>query len=276
MKLPIPIFHNGNVYTDVELEKPTTGTIADVQKIAEQGNTFQATLKFLTGCISMISGNVEITDKISLSSLIRYMPFKSAELCLIKSMLQLKEDDGIEGVYNCPRCTAQQISEKKIDEEENIIYDTRDFINQLQINYYEKLENTIYHEFEENIKIINLDNNEIIEDIFSIKLEFPTLFHCIAAQAKYERYDDLRFQFGIYIECLEEVNGQKIDNTWKNRYALRMFEKIPGTKDLTEIHNKLNGYGINRRVKKICKNCGKEWWALLNTSNFFDFDLRIL
>jgi hypothetical protein len=188
-------------------------------------------------------------------------------------MLFLWDDDGIEGFYSCPRCGNKIFAEKKSDEN-GIIYDTRDFISQLPIKYYEENEDFIFYEFSESIKIIDIITNEIIEEIFSCEIKIPTLEHCNKATIKNEN-DEVRTQFRIYLEGLKKINGHEIDNTWKNRYGMLLFEKT-NPKDIMNLTKKLiHEYGIDRQVKKICKTCQKEFKALISTSNFFGYDLRM-
>jgi hypothetical protein len=279
VRLPMPIFYSGSVYTDVEIEKPKAGVLADTKKLSDSGDTYSAVHKFVSGCITSIhkDDGLIVSDRVGMSALNRAMAYRSAEYVTIKSLLLLDNDDGIEGMYECPRCGHIIKSEKKSDENGVLIYDTRDRIGNLKINYYEGKENFFRYEFSDPVILMNAETRDTIEEIYNLDMQFPTLNHCMAAQQKYDRKDELRFQFGIYIEALTKVNETDIDNQWKNRFGMSMFEKIPDVRvDLIGITKKVNEYGLQKNILKKCLNCEKEWSPIINTSNFFELGLRTM
>jgi len=272
-RLPIPIFKDDSTYKEIEFKKPTPGVLADTQKVAQSGDSFSAIIKFLQGCIVRID---DISDRVSISSLVRNIPYKTSEYCNIKIMTSLDEDDGIEGIYGCPRCKHSTIAEKKSDiQTGELIFDNRDHISDLVVTYYEGDENKIYHEFKEPFEIKNASNGEVIQEIYNISMRFPTMDDCIKASQKQGKNDDMRFQFAVYLEALTHVNEQSVDSRFKNMFGMKLFEIIPDVKnDLWGIKEKVDKYGISRRIKKVCPSCGKEWMALVNTSGFFEYDLH--
>jgi hypothetical protein len=279
VRLPMPIFYSGSIYTEVEIEKPKAGVLADTKKLADSGDTFSAVHKFVSGCIVSIIKNDDqvISDKVGMSALVRAMAYRSAEFVTIKSLLLLDPDDGIEGIYPCPRCGYVLKSEKKSDENGILIYDTRDRISEMEINFHKGEENVFRYEFSDPVIIMNSETKEAIEEIYNFDMVYPTLGHCISAQQKHSRQDELRFQFGIYIEALDKVNEEKVDNQWKGRFGMSMFEKIPDVRiDLIGITKKVNEFGLQKNIQKRCLECDKEWSVLVNTSNFFEFGLRTI
>lgn len=277
--LAIPIFHNDEVYTEIEIDRPKPGVIADTQRIAENENQFSAILTFISGCTNAIikQDGSEITDKIALKSLIGNMPYKSAELVTIQIMLLHNElDDAVEGLYTCPRCGNKIVSEL-IKENDEIISDTTDHIMALNINTMNEIEKTIYYEFSIPVEIKNSSTKEVLESITSIEMAFPTLNNCINAHKKNSKLDSMRLQFAIYVEALKRVNGYDIDNKYKNMYGISIFLNISDIKtDLVAITSLVNKYGIDKRVDKSCNNCGKQFKAIINTSNFFDSGLQLM
>ncbi len=278
MKLPIPIFHGDKIYTNAELQKPTPGILADVQRLADGGDVFSATHRFLSGCVTRISGDgIDIEERSPLSALIRQLPYRSAEYLCLQTMLLLDPDDGIEGVYKCPRCEKKQIAEKRVDEIGELLYDTRDHVRDIPVKFMTELSPVVVHEFENPVEIKNADTGETIEEIYSLEMRHPTIAHCIAAQQKNGNLDGVRFEWAVYVEALTKINDDAVENQWKNRFGLLLFERMPSPeKDLIAINRKINDYGMAKRIKKICKDseCGKEFDVLLNTSNFFDFAPR--
>lgn len=279
IKLPIPAFHGETFYDSCEITKPTPGILADVSKIAET-DPFSATHRLLTGCVTSVRSEdgVDVTERGPLSALLRQLPYRSAEYVSISIMTLLDPDDGIEGVYRCPRCGRSQKSEKMVDELGEILYDTRDFVSSLDFFAMpQPYENKFRHDFAEPFELKNIDTGEIIDEVYCIEMKHPTLANCIQAQQKNGNLDGVRFEWATYVEAIESVNDQVASNQWKNRYGMLLFERMTSPeKDLVAINKKVNEYGLSRRVKKVCKNpdCGKVWFPVVNTSNFFDYAPR--
>lgn len=277
-KFPIPFQINGTVYHSCDIEQPTAGVLADTKKNADTGDKFSPTLIFLTGCIkSIISDSSEITDRIQIKSATRHMPYRTAEVLSLKAILMIHDDDGIEGMYPCPRCNYKVISQI-IKENDEIISDTRDFISNLDIDYMEDFQEEFEIILTEPTAMVNTKTNEVILDMKtqrpvimnSFTLTHPTLGHCIEAQTKQGGTDEMRLQYRIYVEAIKKIDGYEIDKSFKEKYVMTLFEKIPNINDIGKIAKEVNKYGIERRVNKLCPSCGKEYKAVLNTSNFFD------
>lgn len=276
MKLVIPFAVNDKVYTDCEIEKPKASVIADTKKnIDETGDSFSSMRIMLNGCVasfSSLDGNV-ISDKTSIKSLVPKMPLKVAEhLTLNMVMLHYADDDGIEGVYDCPRCGTQHISE--IIEKDGMIIDTRDRISQLPVVYCDIPNMEITQDFVSPVLIENKANGNILYDIQSVTVGMPTLENAITAYAKVGSRDVVRLQFAIYVEALRKINGEQIDSKFKNSYGMFVFENIrDAKKDLGGLADQINKYGVDKKITKTCKKCGKVWKAVINTSNFFVSEL---
>lgn len=279
IKLPIPIFHHGQIYDYIETVQPRSGIIADTQRVAANGDKFGAVFTFISGCAISITteSGQEVSDKVALKSALRSIPYRSAEYVLIRIMSELWDDDGIEGVYRCPRCHAQIITERRKEGDE-IVFDTRDFVKDLPVNYLEQPYSPyLSHSFSTPVRIINSGTGEVVEEIRSIDVKHPTLAHCIQAQQRNSALDDIKMQYAIYAEALDKVNGVTVENKWRNMYGALMWDNIPDIKnDLKVFTEKVNFYGIERRVEKTCPECKKIFKATVNTSNFFDFDLRAM
>jgi len=283
-KFPIPLKLNDVLYHSCDIEPPTPGVIADTKKVADTADRFNSTLVFLAGCVkSIISDTSEISEKIQIKSALRRLSFRSAEVIAIKSILLVHNDDAIEGVYPCTRCGHRVIAQK-IEENGEIISDTLDHISDIDIMYAQECDNEFTIQLSEPVYIMNLKTGEPMVDMktnrtvgmSTIKISHPTLGHCIDAQTRQGNSDEMRLQYRIYVEAITEVDGIEIDRSFKDKYGMMLFEKIPNINDIGEITRRVHEYGISGKVKKICPSCGKEWMARVNTSSFFDLGPPIM
>jgi hypothetical protein len=267
MKLVIPFSVNGKVYSECEIGKPRASVIADTKRcIDETGDAFSAMRVMLNGCIESFG---DVTDKVAIKALIPKMPLKTAEhLVLSVVTMHYADDDGIEGVYPCPRCGTQYIAE--IRETDGMVVDTRDHISTLPVVYCDMADIEIMREFKTAVLIENKANGNVIYDINSITIAVPTLENAINAYAKIGARDMVRLQFAMYVEALKKINGEVVDNKFRNSFGMLVFENIRDARDdLGWIAEQINMYGTDREVKKTCKKCGKVWKATVSTSNFF-------
>lgn len=272
MKLVIPFSVKGKVYSECELENPRASVIADTKKsIDETGDAFSAMRVMLNGCVTSftITDGTVVADRVAVKSLIPKMPLKTAEhLTLSLVTMHYADDDGIEGVYPCPRCGAQYIAE--ILENDGMAVDTRDHISALPVVYCETPDMEITRDLKSPVIIENKANNSILYEINSISIGIPTLENAINAYAKIGSRDMVRLQFAMYVEALLKINGEPVDNRFKNSFGMLVFENIRDARaDLGWIAEQINRYGTDRDVSKTCKRCGKVWKATVSTSNFF-------
>jgi hypothetical protein len=282
IKLPIPIFEDESILCqEVEIKEPTASIIADTRKMYEASDDFGAVLFFVSSCIvSMkLENDTEETDYNRIKSLCRKMPYRTAEYLSIKILLLSHDDDAVEGTYPCPRCGGVCICEIKKDKSTGeVIYDTRDFIHQLEVKYLDEY-SEIEIELEYPIELTSTrgQHTEVIESVKEFSFRHPTLEDAIKGSKRVaDKKDSIRQQFGIYVEAITKVDGEIADNKWKNNYGMLIFNKMNFYKDFKSISQKVSEYGINKRVLRTCENCGKEWYAILNTSNFFDLEARFM
>lgn len=262
-----------NLHADIEIKKPSGAVIADTQKIVKTGDLFSAIKTFISGCVVGIG---DISDKQQIKNLVGQMPYRSAETVALKIMAEYyPDDDGIEGVYRCPRCGDKIIAELK--EQDGMKIDTRDFISMLPIGYMETPEYTIDIELSEPVILRNTLNGEIILTVNSFAMQYPTIENCINAYNKQGLDDDVRLQYVMYAEAIKSINGQPVDQRWINSYGLPLFEGMKDVRsDIGTITEKIRQYGIQTTVPKKCRSCGKEWRASVNTANFFASALELV
>jgi hypothetical protein len=270
MKLPIPIFCKDTIYREVELKKPNAGVIADTQKAAEDSDVYSALLTFVGGCVKGIrNGTAEaVEDKSRLKMILPYLSYKATEYLSIKILLMIDDNDGIEGIYKCPRCDNNIICEEKDD------IDTRDMVNDQKVIEMEEDEsNIIQIKLEEPIELKNELDNDVIEVIETIEMELPKIKDCIAATKKIGNINKSELQLEIYNQATIKINGNEIDNKYKNRYGKSIFRKLSFA-DSKEISRRINKFGLSQTKEKICNKCGKKFTITLNTANFFGSALQ--
>lgn len=273
MRLPIPVEINNVLYVDAEVQAPTLDCLTETRKIAEDGRFFQSMRVFSNGCIKSVttdSGQI-IEDQIALKSVITKTPYKTIEHLAIRSlMVHNDDDDGVEGYYPCPRCGKESISEYRNDD--GVIIDTRDHISSLSVGYFDPYNDNreITVVLTEPVIIKDRGNNDVFLEIKDFTVEIPTLEQCIVAESKVGNSDPIKLQLAIYVEAMKKVNGEKIDNKFKNEFGLFFLGKIRTAKtDFGKLAESINKYGLNRTVEKTCVKCGKVWRPTINTSNFF-------
>lgn len=272
MKLPIPGKIGDGLYTDCEIVKPSVNSIAATHKMAEDGNLFSAMRPFCSDCITSFTtadGKI-IEDIVAIKSIIPKLPYKTIEYIAVQAVLKhYGEDDGVEGVYPCPRCDTKFISEYR--EDDGIVIDTQDHISQLQVHYFDPGNDSfiIHVDLTEPIQIKDREG-DVLEEITSLDVSIPTLENCIIAESKVGFTDKPRLQIAIYVESLKKVNDKEIDNKFRNSFGMLVFGKIREIrKDLGGLSRGINRFGLDTAVEKTCRNCGKVWKAHINTSNFF-------
>jgi ssDNA-binding Zn-finger/Zn-ribbon topoisomerase 1 len=274
IQLPIPIYKDNEVLSKfIEIKKPNTGCIADTKKIYDSGDQYGAIHHFVSSCTEEVYTETgSITDKGLIKSVVRNMPYRSAEYAFIQIMLLRHSDDGVEGVYYCPRCGHQVVCEAK-KEGGLLVLDTRDFIHKLPVTMIEGLSNIDYT-MEYPIEISTTEG-KLLTSIESLVMRHPTLGDAIMGVKRADRKDDLRSQFGIYVEAIVSINGVDIDNSWRNNYGMIAFDRIDPDTDLIQLTKKVNEFGIEKRVERTCPNCSKTWRSIVNTSNFFELEAQL-
>lgn len=274
VKLPIPIFTETKVFTEIELVQPKALVLAEVERVTRDGNVFAGMQSLLNGSITAFydANGESIEDSVSKKSMIMKMALKSAETIGIDALLLHDPDAGmVEGVYTCPRCGHRMVT--GITEESDMSFDTRDSIQDLPIGYMESGSVRFTVDLEEPVRIkessLKDGNSEIIE-INSITMDHPTLKDCFSTFARYGIADPYRFQFGLFVEMIQGINGEAVDSKWKNKYGMMLFENIRNVKkDVGKITKEVDRYGRVRFFEKECLSCGRRWEAPVNTSRFF-------
>jgi hypothetical protein len=254
ISFPVPIFIKPQI-TECSIIPPTTGVIMQTKKVIETGNYFTALQKFLTGTI-IIDNDKEKTKRLVLD-----LPIQTAEYLSIEVMLlQYQDDDGVEGIYYCPRCGKKKICEAT-DE-----YDTRDFISELEINYYTKELNEITNKL--HVELRERKTGHVVLETQNITMRLPILKDYIEAANKVGYSNHIDIQNEVFIKTITKVNGEEFTKEKRNRYGKKIIEKS-NPRELNQFSREINSYGLMRNITKNCNNCGKQWKAEISTNNFF-------
>lgn len=269
MKLPIPIFHNGTIYDEVEAIKPKAGVLADTAEYIEKGDVFNGMFAFISGSVTEIKAEKPVTSKEMIKMLIRRLPFRSAEVLAIDILMQLNIDDGVEGIYECPLCHEKSFAIK----DDKVEIDSRDFIRNIPIQSMSDYQETFTITLRDSIEIKDARNEQPLYNVESITMQHPTLQDTIRAYHKQGNVTAMRRQLAIYTEALIKINDEIVDTPLRNLWGMFIFEKID-IASLNEIGSIVSQYGMSGTVEKVCKECGKKWDAELDTSNFFVSGLR--
>ena len=265
IRLPIPITFDGKTYREASLKSIKASVIADANKVVQRGDTYKAIQIFLTGCLESIE---DVTDRHTISGLVGNMPYKTAWYLAIKAIMADEKDDGVEGMYPCPRCGEKKVCEYDKDED----LDTRDYLSQLGVHYKEDEDKDgLEFDLEKPVQILDVDKN--VRTIEKLEMAFPTLNHCSRAFGKVGDKDTIRMQFAVYTQALKKVDGEEVDNRFRNSFGIHIFGEME-RRDIMKIGDEVDKYGLETEIEKICNKCGKEFKANINTSNFFVSALR--
>jgi len=263
VRILIPYEWAGHAWNEIELERPRGGLIADTKKVADGGDYYSAMLTFIAGsCSSMSSedGHVE-TDRASLKNTIREMPYQDVEWAVLRILIMAGNEDAVEGMYECPRCSGQLVCEGE----------HADRITDLQV-----VEATsgdqISHEMKYPVEIRDRDKN-LITSAKVVEMRWPTLRDCIVAYGRQGIADTARFQFAIYAQAITKVDGEPVDDRWRTRWGMMLFERMD-ILDINSLTKIIRSKGQQTTLIKNCPKCGKSWEAEVDTGRFFASGLR--
>lgn len=255
LKLPVAI-HGPSKATDAVVKEPTPGVIADTKRAVDAGNPYKAIQLFVAGCCERIGAAAERRDVLAM---VAAMPFKTAEYVVAKVSLLMSGDDGLEGVYRCPRCGKNVVCEKTEDSDSRDRFDSLDVVETEERFFRVELTEPVrLHESPEEQGAV----------VSSVTVAYPTLGNCAAAHARIGDKDSMRLQFAIYAEALVGVNDAEVDQKWRTRWGSILFEKMR-LDDLRVVGKAADSVGVKTEVAKACPWCGKVFKTTLNALDFF-------
>lgn len=265
MRLPIPVEVDGEIYTDAKIGRAESLAVAKTTDEAKRGDIYSAILEWCAGVLEELSGDAGIITGADLRRSLRAMPFESAYAIAMHGMAVTKKDDSISGSYPCPKCQTQVTAEtKEIDGE---IIDDADHLYTLDIGTLDTPKDGLAIELKYPVILKKRESEEVIEEVTSLVMEWPTLGQCIRA---YQRCpdSDMRMQFLLYADALRSVNGTERNRAWKEAAGVRIFEKMDA-KDTAQITAMMKQYSVNVSKERVCIKCHHRWEAPLDFGNFF-------
>lgn len=266
MDLPIPVWNKDKIYTAVDIMEPDTNTLTRAYETMKSGNIFKSFLEILSGSIETFytQDGDQVEDRAEIKKICADMPYISADTVCLKVLVDMNEEDVIDGLYPCPVC--HRNNQPEYDPEYGI--DARDKVSDLEIINQETPNNEIFVQLKKTINLINAKTGEIIHAVDNITIRYPTLRDCIFAGQNMREGQETAVQIKIYTNALVKVNGQDLDKKFVSVWGQALFGKIKAG-DLKQIGNAMQKYGIEKKIKKQCQHCGKEWFAVVDTSSFF-------
>ncbi len=262
MRLCIPALYKDYTLTDIEIMKPKAGVIADTQEEFQNNTPYHGIHKLISGSTVSISNDEKTIDNRSeIISATKQLAYQAAEQVALQIMLSVNKNDKIETMNECPRC-----GHKYISEDEGLLQD-------LPVIYLEEYK-TLLFELEESVQIKNKATGEIIEDITTFEMRYPTLNDCITGLMRTRSSGTIKSQYSIYACSITSVNSKEIDSIWQKTWGEWFINNLPFD-TLKEIGRAMQKYGYDMFVDQICIKCHKQFKSSVNTSNFFESGLQL-
>lgn len=242
MKLPIRI---GDV-EDVELREVSGADIAEVQRIAKNGDIYTAFLTFATCCTASLG---DLTDKTQIREAYKKATFDSVYMVVMYGLALVHGTDKVEGRYKC-KCG-------------NVVEHLGDFADPLP--ECTPIDDEPVTMDIDRTEITNKKTGEVLFSAENVTMRRATMEDCIRAYRRYPD-DESNMQFEIYKECLISVDGKEISEKDRQAFGSLLFQKMK-IKALNEISSKLTYHST---VECVCMKCKTRWQAEVDYSGFFD------
>jgi hypothetical protein len=262
-KLSVPFEYSGKVWCAAEKGRTNGGVLADAQREASQERVYSAMYTYVAGTLRSLvteDGTSE-EGRNRIREICRQMPWASAEQLALHTLVASGTPDAIDGVYQCPRCGNQVVSE----------VDSADRISALPV-----LEATAGDVMELALAWpveVKDSRGDPVVSVSSLRLRRPTLADCMAANVSYGLRDEVRLQYRVSVETIEAVNGEAADKKFRDTWGMYLFDRMDG-EDLAAIARWNAAAGVQPMVRKRCTRCGKEWEVPVSTAGFFASGLR--
>lgn len=272
-RLPVLFQTSENLYTSVEIKKPSGKVLSDTHEFSKRHSAELVMKTFVSGCtVRIISEDKDITDSLAIKRSYDFMSNKNLEYLAQEIMiLYYDNEDHVEGVYPCPRCGHRSIAQKSLID--GIEIDDRDRISDLKVNFMEDPSELLFEV--ELTKPVVIETVMGDEEVRNLIMGFPTVEDHVKAHSQVGDQNETKFQYALFGNAIKKVNGEEVDDTWRRACGLKLFNNIEEVhKDIGRISDYINSYGVNPKIEKVCKECGKEWTPFINTSNFFDSVLQ--
>jgi len=257
-RLAVSFSYMGKVWEQFEAGRSTGGVLADAQREAQQERLYGAMYAYVAGTVKALAaadGTVE-EGRNRIREVCRQMPWVSAEQVALRTLLASGGHDSVEGIYACPRCGREVVSEGE----------EADRISELTIAEG-ALDETMPLKLAYPIEVKD-NKGETVVSAASITFRRPSLSDCMAANVFFGLNDEVRLAYRINVESIEAVNGAAVDKKFRNTWGMYLFDRMDGD-DLQTLAEWQASAGFQTRVMKRCRKCGKTWEVQLSTMGFF-------
>jgi hypothetical protein len=116
------------------------------------------------------------------------------------------------------------------------------------------------------LKAMSKDGEPFV--VKSLRMRYPTLADGIKAEKTGTEDEE---QFRIYVNCLEEINGDglPVSARIRNATGILIFREM-GWDDLEALGRKVTReFGLQTYIEIDCRKCGKHYKGEVNTASFF-------
>ena len=262
MKLCIPILYKKETYTDIEITKPKAGVIADTQEEFQEKTPYHGIHKLISGSVVSISNEEgkTIDNRAEIITATKQLAYQAAEQVGLQIMLSINKNDKIETMNECPRCGHKYVSEDD------------GFLKDLPVVYLEEYA-VLHFDLEDPIQIKNKATEEILHDISSFDMRYPTLNDCIDGTLRARSPGAIKGQYAIYAAAIVNINTELVDMKWKKTWG-EWFVNNLSFDSLRGIGRAMQKYGYDMSIDEICIKCKKEFKSSVDTSSFFESGLQ--
>lgn len=253
--------------TEFELKKPSTNTILALADRAQNGRRYASMLALIEGSIDNIDGK-EPKD-------LRDMPLVNAEYVAREAFRMYKLPTLVEGVYQCPRCSHQNIHEEKTGKGNVILSDTRDDVANLQVIFCDH-EDPYELELSSGNEVVlsHTENGKdrIVAKLSRFMFRDPTISDMMRIESDASLKDSSRRINKLYYNCLIDVDGETTGGedlpALKSQFLYQILD-FPDFSDWSRIAPLLHQYGMQPFIDVTCEKCQKDFQDPVDFTSFF-------
>lgn len=263
MKFPRP----WKGHSEFELRKPSTATILALADRAESGRRYASMLALMEGSIESIDGK-EPSD-------LRDMPLINAEYVAREAFRLYKLPTMVEGVYQCPRCSHQNIHEEKTGKKGAVISDNRDDVANLPVIYCDHEDPYILELASGNEVVLKNNYNgksSVVATIRAFTFRDPTISDMMRIESDASLKDTSRRVNKLYFSCLVDCDGEVNEGddfvSLKNKFMYELLD-FPDFSDWARIAPLLHQYGMQPFIDVTCERCQKDFSDPVDFTGFF-------
>jgi hypothetical protein len=252
--LPVPFTYAERLWTGATVGRASGGVLADAQREAAAERVYGAMYTYVAGTIGELvdeAGQAE-TQRLRIKEIVRAMPWSDVELLAYRALAAGSGQDVVEGFSQCPRCGKQAV--------------TSDVLAELPVLSVD-VDDRLTLSLQDPVEIVDVKKAPVIRvDVMTLRR--PTIGDCMAANQSYGLADEVRLQYRVYVEAMEQINGEAVDRKTRDTWGMMMMERM-SDRDLRTIGEWNMAAGMQTRVTRRCTRCDKTWPTEVSTMGFF-------